>query len=92
MDLSLIKDYAYLILFGISVYGWYHGRDKEKSDRTEQFVKINWKLDTLCNSQTDIKDDIRGLKGMSAEVDKKIALLEEQLKVANHRIDDLEKR
>lgn len=92
MDLSTIKDYAYLVLFAISVYGWYHGRDREKSDRTEQFVKINWKLDALCQSQTDIKDDLRGLKKLSAETDKKLALLEKQIKVANHRIDDLEKR
>jgi len=91
MNVTLLKDYAYLILFAISVYGWLHGRDKDKSDQTEQFVKINWKLDSLCQAQTDIKDEIRELKKTSGETDRRLTVLEEQIKVANHRIDDLER-
>lgn len=89
--LAYSKDIAYLILFAISVYGWWHGRDKEKSDRIEQFVKINWKLDTMCQSQTDIKDDVRELKKLSSDTDKRLTLIEEQMRVANNRIDTLER-
>lgn len=92
MDIEQIKDIIYIVLFAISVYGWWHGRDKEKSDRTEQFVKINWKLDAVCQSQTDIKDDVRELKKNTTDTDKRLTVIEEQIKVANHRIDDLERK
>lgn len=90
-NLVNIKDIMTILLFAISVYGWWHSRDKEKADRTEQFVKINWKLDAVCQSQTDIKDDVRELKNTSSNTDKRLTVIEEKMKVANKRIEDLER-
>lgn len=92
MDINQIKDICTLILFGISVWGWYRSSMKDGEEQVKQFTKVNWKLDTVCQSQTDIKDDIRELKKNSNDTDKRLSIIEEQIKVANHRIDDLERK
>lgn len=91
MDLTTIKDLITIAGFLILLWNQNRTSRKDTEDKTANWIKVNLKLDAVCQSQTDIKDDIRDLKKASSATDKRLALLEEQIKVANHRIDDLEK-
>ena len=90
MDMTTIKDVITLVLFAISVYGFMSGRAKDGESRSEQFTKLNVKLDNLCQSNTAIKDSLRDLEKSTQAQGTDIAIMKEQIKVANHRIDDLE--
>lgn len=90
--MEIARDIFSIILFAISVYGWWSGRNKELTERTAEFVKVNLKLDQLCQSQTVIKDDMRELKKSTTEADKRILLLEQQVAAHEKRIEMLERK
>lgn len=92
MDITTIKDMMTVILFLISVYGWWKSANKDSVKQVEQFTKLNWKMDTMCQSQNDIKDDVRALKKSNYDTDRMITIINEQIKAINKRIDDLEEK
>ena len=90
LDVTL-KDLITLIGFLLLLYNQNRSTKKDAEEKTANWVKVNLKLDTLCQSNTAIKDALRDLERGSQNMDKRLSILEEQIKVANHRIDDLER-
>lgn len=91
MDVQTIKDLITVLGFIILIWNQNRTSQKDAEDKAAQWVKVNMKLDTLCQSNTDIKDDLRDMKKENASLVNDVSILKEQIKVINHRIDDLEK-
>lgn len=91
MDINTIKDIITILGFAVLLWNQNRTSQKDTEDKAAQWVKINMKLDSLCQSNTDIKDDLRDMKKENASLVNEISVMKEQLKVMNHRIDDLEK-
>ena len=90
MDLQTIKDLITILGFVILLWNQNRNRSKDVEEKTSNWIKVNIKLDQVCQSQTDIKDGLRALEHDSNNNKLRLSVLEEQIKVANHRIDDLE--
>lgn len=91
MDLQTIKDLITVIGFIILIWNQNRTSQKDTEEKAANWVKVNMKLDTLCQSNTDIKDDLRSMKKENAAIINEISVIKEQIKVANHRIEDLER-
>lgn len=52
-------------------------------------VKVNMKLDQICNTTTDIKTDIKSIQQKQNEHSEQIAVLKRDLETAFMRIDEL---
>lgn len=55
----------------------------------EGLLKANLKLDQVCTVQTEIRNDVKGLDSQLREMDKRITVVERDLKTAFIRIDEL---
>jgi len=55
----------------------------------ESILKANMKLDQLCAISTETRADIKALNQSLIDMDKRLSSVEEGLKTAFHRIDEL---
>lgn len=55
----------------------------------EALLKANIKLDQLCAMTTETRTDIKTLNKSLIDMDKRLSVVEEGLKTAFHRIDEL---
>lgn len=90
MDVQTIKDLITILGFVILIWNQNRSTQKDSEEKTTNWVKVNLKLDTLCQNNNDIKDDLREIKKESANLLNRVSVLEEQIKVCNHRLEDLE--
>lgn len=58
----------------------------------KSLVKVNVKLDQLCNTTTETRTDIKALSNNIVELDKRVCVVERDLKTAFHRIDELRQK
>lgn len=52
-----------LILFIISIVNFFNARKNIVTKEAENNTKINMKLDEICRTTSDIKSDVKGVKG-----------------------------
>ncbi len=55
----------------------------------EGLLKANLKLDQVCTVQTEIRNDVKGLDAQLREMDKRVTVVERDLKTAFRRIDEI---
>ena len=55
----------------------------------EGLLKANMKLDQVCAVQTEIRNDVKGLDAQLREMEKRVTVVERDLKTAFIRIDEL---
>ena len=86
----------------INVYGFFQSRkkniqseDNKMSEIREGIIKLNLKSDNMCQNLTELRVETRSqMKEISDKLcdhDKKIAVIERDLKTAFHRIDEIRK-
>ena len=64
--------------------------NKDIKERATADAIVNVKLDNISSAVNDIKYDISDTKKQVAEIDKKLVAVEQSVKSAHHRIDNLE--
>lgn len=67
-------------------------RIKMQYDMDKQQVLLKAELDHVKTEMTEIKADLKSHNGYARMFSEAIPVIKEQIKVANHRIDDLEKK
>jgi len=87
-----------MLIFAILTYAR-AGHKDEMKDRAEQtarlenlsesLIKANLKLDTVCSTTTETRADIKALHSSINEMDKRLSVVENDLKTAFMRIDEL---
>lgn len=55
----------------------------------ESLIKVNMKLDQVCATTNETRTDIKSLNNSLTEIDKRVCVLERDLKTAFTRIDEL---
>lgn len=55
----------------------------------ESLIKANMKLDQVCATTNETRTDIKSLNNSLTEIDKRVCVLERDLKTAFTRIDEL---
>lgn len=64
--------------------------DAAKMDLINQsLIKANMKLDQTCQSLTELRLDVKALSNSINEVDRRVTILERDMKTAFVRIDEL---
>lgn len=58
----------------------------------KSLIKVNMKLDQLCNTTTETRSDIKAMNEYINSVEKRVSVLEENIKAAWVRIDELKER
>lgn len=85
-------------LFAILTYARAGQKDiiKDKAEQnarleslSEGLIKANIKLDTVCSTTTETRADIKALKSDYTMLDKRLSVMENDLKTAFMRIDEL---
>ena len=76
-----------------------NGKKDQKQEYTEEsakfdgikeaLTKANIKLDTVCATTNETRSDIKALNRDIAEIDKRVVAVEQDLKTAFKRIDEL---
>lgn len=79
-----------------------NGRKERKSEYVEEtqqmqsieksLIKVNMKLDQLCTTTTETRSDIKAMNEYINSVEKRVSVLEENIKAAWIRIDELKER
>lgn len=69
-------------------------KDKQEQDMKlealkESLLKANIKLDQVCQTTTETRSDIKALHTSMIEMDKRLSVVENDLKTAFMRIDEL---
>jgi peptidoglycan hydrolase CwlO-like protein len=69
-------------------------KDKAENDAKleslkESLLKANVKLDQVCNTTNETRNDIKSLNTSIMEMDKRLSVVENDLKTAFMRIDEL---
>ncbi len=67
-------------------------RIRMQFDMDKQQVLLKAELDHVKTEMTEIKADLKSHNGYAQMFSEAIPVIKEQIKVANHRIDDLEKK
>jgi len=62
---------------------------KDENAMFENFIKVNLKLDTLCQNITEIRSDIKSTANRVGELEKDIIALQRDMKTAFNQIDEL---
>lgn len=91
LDGLTARDIITLVGFLFLLWNQNRTAKKDVEEKTGNWVKVNLKLDTLCQSQTTIKEELREVSKMTAGFETRISVLEEKVKVANKRLEDLER-
>lgn len=64
--------------------------DNQKMDNINQsLIKVNMKLDQACNTINELRIDIKSLNTSVQDLDRRVTILERDLKTAFVRIDEL---
>ena len=58
----------------------------------ESLIKANMKLDQLCATTVETRSDIKAMNEYINSVEKRVSVLEENVKAAWNRIDELKER
>ena len=58
----------------------------------KSLIKVNMKLDQLCTTTTETRSDIKAMNEYINSVEKRVSVLEENIKAAWVRIDELKER
>lgn len=79
-----------------------NGRKDRKNEYVEEtqqmqsieksLIKVNMKLDQLCTTTTETRSDIKAMNEYINSVEKRVSVLEENIKAAWIRIDELKER
>lgn len=67
----------------------YREEDAKFDGIKESLLKANLKLDQVCATTTETRTDIKALNKDIVEIDKRIAIVERDVKTAFQRIDEL---
>ena len=70
----------------------YREEDAKFDGIKESLLKANIKLDQVCATTTETRTDIKALNKDIVEIDKRIAIVERDVKTAFMRIDELRDR
>jgi len=65
---------------------------KDREDIREGLLKANMKLDQVCATTNETRTDIKSLNSQLTDVDKRVTVVERDLKTAFIRIDELRER
>lgn len=65
---------------------------KDIQEKAEKDANINYKLDVITNTVTDIKYDISATKKDVANLTLRVTDIESKLKVADYRMNNIEER
>lgn len=65
---------------------------KEREGIREGLLKANMKLDQVCATTNETRTDIKSLNSQLTDVDKRVTVVERDLKTAFIRIDELRER
>lgn len=63
-----------------------HQREKEK--QVENRLKMNMKLDQLCNTTNEIRSDTKAIFEQMRNLEKRVGLVEQSTKTLHERLDD----
>mgnify|MGYP000845042550 FL=1 len=63
-----------------------HQREKEK--QVENRLKMNLKLDQLCNTTNEIRSDTKATFEQMRNLEKRVGLVEQSTKTLHERLDD----
>ena len=89
---------AIMLLFSILTYARAGHKDqmRDKAEQTarlenlsEGLIKANIKLDQVCQTTTETRTEIKTLSANLTEIDKRLSMVENDLKTAFMRIDEL---
>lgn len=69
-----------------------HTDTKEIEDRVKENTKINMKLDTILDTITDMKNERSEMKKEIDVQDSRITVVEESVKNAHHRLNEITER
>ena len=79
--------------FAVALFALLRNKRKDAEgdiEANQEFrVKVNMKLDQICNTTTDIKTDIKSIQQKQNEHSEQIAVLKRDLETAFMRIDEL---
>lgn len=80
----------------IGLSGWYFGRKKDTQvedgkleDIRTSIIKANMKLDNVCAVTSDIKTDIKSMNNQLRDQDRRITMLERDMKTAFSKLDEM---
>ena len=77
---------AFAIYFGLKSAK--RDDSKDIKERAQADAIVNVKLDNIATTVNYIKNDITDTKKQVIEIDKKLAIVEQSVKSAHHRIDE----
>lgn len=88
---------AFSVFFGFFSLSFNSKNDKrsdrvELEERVKENTRINMKLDAISNNTTEIKNEVTEMRKELNSHDSRIIKVEESVKSAHHRIDDIETR
>ena len=66
--------------------------ERELASLREGILKANMKLDQVCTTTNETRTDIKALNSSLGEIDKRVTVVERDLKTAFIRIDELKAR
>ena len=84
----------------VAVLSFAHNANKDKKaelteetlkfdDLKESLIKANMKLDQVCATTNETRTDIKSLNNSLTELDKRVCVVERDLKTAFKKIDEL---
>lgn len=79
-----------LMIFTIITFG--SNRRRESDAFKEGNVKINVKLDQICQSLTEMRVEQKGLTNRITELDKEISVIKEKIRTCFTAIDELKNK
>lgn len=81
------------IAVGVSIISFFTGRKDKSSDKLTSMetslIKLNIKLDQLCNTTNETRTDIKAMDSKLVQMDKEVELLKLDVKTAFIRIDEI---
>lgn len=57
----------------------------------ESLLKVNMKLDQVCTTTQETRTDIKSMQNQFIDIDKRVVVLERDLKTLWNKVDDIEK-
>ena len=84
----------------VAVLSFAHNANKDKKEEVtedalrfdglkESLIKANMKLDQVCATTNETRTDIKSLNNSLVELDKRVCVLERDLKTAFKKIDEI---
>lgn len=73
----------------VGVLSYLNSKKKDSTADTQNFVKVNFKLDDLCDRITGLTVELKTTQKEFADLDKRMAVLERDVKTAFNHLDEL---